>query len=70
MMLMQPTNQENLGMNNIMLSAKDVSRLRRILMEIEGEASGKGRRSVINTRVRRIRLMLSKAERMTKGELK
>lgn len=63
MMLMQSMKQGNLEMNDVRLSAKDVSRIRRLLMGIDHEASGKGRKSVISTRTRNIRLMLSKAER-------
>lgn len=47
----------------MILSDKEVARLRRLLMEIDHEASGKGRKSVIQTRTRNVRLMLSKAER-------
>lgn len=53
----------------MILSDKEAVRLRRLLMEIDRETSGKVRRSVIQTRIRNIRLMLLKAERREKNTL-
>jgi hypothetical protein len=53
----------------MILSDKEVTRLRRLLVEIDHEASGKGRKSVIQTRTRNIRLMLSRAERRIRKQV-
>ena len=53
----------------MILSDKEAVRLRRLLIEIDREASGKGRKSVIQTRTRNVRLMLLKAERREKNTL-
>lgn len=53
----------------MMLAVNEVAKLRTLLNEIDKGMSCKGRRSVINTRTRNIRLMLSKAERREKNRL-
>lgn len=65
----QDMKRECLEMTDVKLSAKEVARIRKFLMGIDQEATGKGRRSVINTRTRNIRLVLSKAERREKNML-
>lgn len=45
------------------LTHQELSRIRRLLAEIDTEVYGRGRRSVVHTRTRNIRLMLSRAER-------
>lgn len=65
----QDMKRECLEMTDVKLSAKEVARIRKFLMGIDQEATGKGRRSVINTRTRNIRLVLSKAERREKNTL-
>lgn len=56
--------------DSIVLTRKELARLRRLLTEIDQETSGKSRRAVIQTRTRNGRLLLSKAERRVKEKLK
>lgn len=53
----------------MILSEHETAKLLKYLWEIDKEASGKGRKAVINTRTRNIRLMLSRARRREKGKL-
>lgn len=50
------------------LTPSELSRIRRLLSEIDSEVSGRNRRPVISTRTRYIRLVLSKAQRREKGK--
>lgn len=50
------------------LTPSELSRIRRLLSEIDSEVSGRNRRPVISTRTRNIRLVLSKAQRREKGK--
>lgn len=45
------------------LTEQELSRVRRLLLEIDTEVSGRARKSVVNTRTRNIRLLLNKAWR-------
>lgn len=45
------------------LTEQELSRVRRLLLEIDTEVSGLARKSVVNTRTRNIRLLLNKAWR-------
>jgi hypothetical protein len=54
--------------DSIVLTRKELARLRRLLTEIDQETSGKSRRAVIQTRTRNGRLLLSKAERRVRKE--
>lgn len=45
------------------LTPTELSRIRRLLAEIDSETSGRNRRPVISTRTRNIRLVLAKAQR-------
>ena len=51
------------------LSKSEVAKLRRLLSEIDKEATVKGRANVIGTRTRNARLILTKAERRDKNSL-
>lgn len=51
------------------LSKSEVAKLRRLLSEIDKEATVKGRPNVIGTRTRNARLILTKAERRDKNSL-
>lgn len=53
----------------MILSEHETAKLLKYLWEIDKEASGKGRKAVINTRTRNIRLMLTRARRREKGKL-
>lgn len=55
--------------DSIVLTRKELARLRRLLTEIDQETSGKSRRAVIQTRTRNGRLLLSKAERRVRKEV-
>lgn len=50
------------------LTPSELSRIRRLLSEIDSEVSGRNRRPVISTRTRNIRLVLSKAQRRENGK--
>ena len=54
--------------DSIILTRKELARLRRLLTEIDQETSGKSRRAVIQTRTRKGRLLLSKEERRVRKE--
>lgn len=51
------------------LSDKEVSRLKKLLFEMDAGLEKKAYRSYIRNRTRNIRLMLSKAERREKNRL-
>ena len=53
----------------MILSDKEVARLRKLLREVDSEAGGKSRKAYIQNRTRNIRLMLSRAERREKNTL-
>jgi hypothetical protein len=53
----------------MILSDKEVIRLRKLLLEIDHGLAKKAYRSYVGNRVRNIRLMLSKAERREKNTL-
>lgn len=53
----------------MILSAKEVTRLRKILAEIDEGLSKKKYRPYVGNRTRNIRVMLNKAERREKGTL-
>lgn len=53
----------------MILSDKEVVRLRKLLREVDSEAGGKSRKAYIQNRTRNIRLMLSRAERREKGTI-
>ena len=63
-------NENSIERNSIILTEKEVTRLRRLLTEIDKECSGKSRRAVIQTRTRNSRLLLAKAERRMKKQIK
>ena len=53
----------------MILSDKEVVRLRKLLREVDSEAGGKSRKAYIQNRTRNIRLMLVRAERREKNTL-
>lgn len=53
----------------MILSDKEVARLRKLLREVDSEAGGKSRKAYIQNRTRNIRLMLVRAERRGKNTL-
>lgn len=53
----------------MILSDKEVARLRKLLREVDSEAGGKSRKAYIQNRTRNIRLMLSRAERRERNTL-
>lgn len=53
----------------MILSDKEVARLRRILLEIDNGLTKKAYRAYVGNRTRTIRLMLTKAERREKNKL-
>ena len=53
----------------MILSEKEVVRLRKLLREVDSETCGKSRKAYIQNRTRNIRLMLVRAERRERNTL-